>query len=215
MRAPISVIIPTLNAAQALPGCLAPLYEGLHQGLIRELIFADGGSSDDTQALAEAAGAVFVSGPPSRGGQLRRGVAQAQGAWYLIVHADTRLQPGWTAALAPLLSGRGAYYGQLRFDADGVPPRLVAGWANLRALLFRLPYGDQALLVDAHSYAADVALARALRKQLRPGPLVAVTSADKYVRQGWTRRGARNLLTLARYFAGVDPHVLARAYRRP
>jgi len=60
----------------------------------------------------------------------------------------------------------------------------------------------------------DVAIARALRRQLQPIGHTAITSAEKYRRQGWLWRGARNLWTLTRYFAGTDPETLAQAYRR-
>ncbi|MEP5091627.1 MAG: glycosyltransferase, partial [Paracoccaceae bacterium] len=52
MRAPISVIIPTLDAADDLPGCWASLMEGVQAGLIREVIVSDGGSQDETCDLA-------------------------------------------------------------------------------------------------------------------------------------------------------------------
>ena len=78
MRAPISVVIPTLNAEAPLTGCLTALMEGLEAGLIRELIISDGGSTDMTLTLAEAWGAEIVTGPASRGGQLRRGCAKAR-----------------------------------------------------------------------------------------------------------------------------------------
>jgi glycosyltransferase involved in cell wall biosynthesis len=42
MRAPISVVIPTLNAQTSLAGCAAALVEGVEAGLIRELIVSDG-----------------------------------------------------------------------------------------------------------------------------------------------------------------------------
>ena len=44
MRAPISVIIPTLNAEKQLGACLMSLMPALEMGLIRELIVSDGGS---------------------------------------------------------------------------------------------------------------------------------------------------------------------------
>ncbi|MEO0864971.1 MAG: glycosyl transferase, partial [Pseudomonadota bacterium] len=117
--------------------------------------------------------------------------------------------------------GKAGYF-RLSFDRGG---RVVARWANLRSRLFGLPYGDQGLLVPRRLYnrvggypdiplMEDVALARALRGQLKPLDAVAVTSADKYRRQGWLRRGTRNLWTLARFFAGTDPETLAAAYRR-
>jgi hypothetical protein len=42
----------------------------------------------------------------------------------------------------------------------------------------------------------------------------AVTSAEKYRRQGWLRRGGRNLWTLMRYIMGASPDALAESYRR-
>jgi rSAM/selenodomain-associated transferase 2 len=225
MRAPISVIIPTLNAQAGLPACLSALGEGLNEGLIRELILSDGGSTDETLRIAESAGAELVQGAPSRGGQLRRGAEAAQGDWLLFLHADTVLQPGWSGAVIAALPQNGAYYFQLRFDQKGFAARFVAGWAKLRARMFGLPYGDQALLIDRASYDAvggyadislmeDVAMARALKGQLQGLHAIAETSAQKYQRQGWLNRGARNLGLLLRYLTGADPEDLARSYRK-
>ncbi len=113
---------------------------------------------------------------------------------------------------------------RLAFRARGLRPALVAGWANLRARLFGLPYGDQGLLVHRSDYEAlggypdqplmeDVALSLRL-KGLVEIPVQAQTSAARYERDGWLRRGARNLWTLARYALGVSPERLARAYRK-
>ncbi|NOC81862.1 TIGR04283 family arsenosugar biosynthesis glycosyltransferase [Ruegeria sp. HKCCD6428] len=224
MPAPITVVIPTLNAADALPECLGALMEGVHAGLIRELIISDACSTDHTPDIAEEAGATVVTGPPSRGGQLRRGCAQAKGDWLLILHADTVLQQGWSETVsAHLPSAKPAAF-RLAFRARGIAPAWVAGWANLRSRLLGLPYGDQGLLVPRHAYQTaggfpdqplmeDVALVRALPK-ITVLNTRASTSAERYERAGWIRRGARNLWTLLRYFLGADPQVLAQAYRR-
>ncbi len=225
MRAPISVIIPTLNAADQLPRCLEALMEGLEAGLIRELIVSDGGSGDATGAVAQAWGADVLHGEPSRGGQLQRGCAVARADWLLVLHADTALQPGWTKVVrSHLAHPERAGWFRLRFDRGGLAARVVAGWANLRSR-FGLPYGDQGLLISAALYAKvggypdvplmeDVALARALKGKLSGLPADAVTSAEKYARQGWLKRGGRNLWTLLRYFAGADVAALAANYRR-
>lgn len=225
-RALVSVVIPTLNSRDELAGCLATLAEGLSVGLIRELIITDGGSTDGTLELADEAGAIVVSGEASRGGQLRRGCQAAQGTWLLVLHADTQLDAGWTQdAIALIESGHSAGYFRLGFRADGLPPNIVAAWANIRARLFRLPYGDQGLLIhrDAYERAGgyqaiplmeDVALVRALSEKPKQLPTRARTSADKYQRQGWTRRGTLNIFMLLRYLAGADPHKLAREYTR-
>lgn len=225
MPAPISVVIPALDAGEDLSRTLAALVEGLEAGAIRELVVSDGGSADTTRAVAEAWGGRVVDGPPGRGGQLRRGVAAAAGEWLLLLHADTRLAPGWAeAALAHVREhpGRAGWF-RLAFRAEGVAPRLVAGWANLRSRALGLPYGDQGLLIRRDlldgvggvpdlPLMEDVALARALRGRLRMLPATARTSARRYEAEGWLGRGARNLLTLARYLLGADPARLAERY---
>ena len=130
MRAPISIVIPTLNAADELPGTLASLGEGLAEGLIREVVISDGGSTDGTRAIAEAAGAEWVAGAAGRGGQLARGVVAAEGEWLLCLHADTHLGPGWAAAILAHLRdapNRAGYF-RLRFRAEGLAPR--GPWAR-------------------------------------------------------------------------------------
>jgi rSAM/selenodomain-associated transferase 2 len=225
MRAPVSVIIPTLNAQATLPRCLEALMEGLEAGLIRDLIVSDGGSTDGTGALAQAWGAQVLDAAPSRGGQLRRGCEAAQGDWLLVIHADTVLQAGWSDAVRThVMTSSEAGWFRLRFDVDTLPAKVVAGWANLRSR-FGLPYGDQGLLISRSVYDAvggyidqplmeDVALVRVLRGQLVGLGCVAVTSAAKYRDKGWMRKGAGNLWTLLRYFAGYDVHQLAKSYRK-
>lgn len=223
MRAPLSIVIPTLNAAGDLPDTLVCLIEGLEAGLVRELIVSDGGSGDDTREIAEEIGAKLVAGVAGRGGQLNRGALAAKGDWLLFLHADTHLTAGWSQVVKDhIRRSRKAGYFRLRFRASGLAPVLVAGWANLRSRL-GLPYGDQGLLIARQLYdeiggyaeiplMEDVAMARALRGQLTGLSGQAVTGATKFIRDGWFRRGAGNLWTLTRYWAGVAPEKLARHY---
>ncbi|MEQ8294195.1 MAG: TIGR04283 family arsenosugar biosynthesis glycosyltransferase [Roseovarius sp.] len=223
MRAKLSVVMPTLNTEAALARSLPALAEGLSAGLIRELVISDGGSDDATLAIAEEAGAEVVTGPASRGGQLRRGAEAARGEWLLFLHADTVLPPGWAdLVLSHLPTGRPAHF-RLQFDTSGTAAAMVAGWANLRSRLFCLPYGDQGLLISRAEYEAtggyrdiplmeDVALARTLGRRLTVLPATVTTSAEKYRRDGWLRRGARNLSLLLRYLSGAKPERLARRY---
>lgn len=225
MRAPVSVVIPTPGAAERIGPCLGALAEGL--GLIREVILADGGSGEAVAGIAEATGARLVRSPPGRGTQLAAGARAAEGAWLMFLHADTVLAPGWAAAVEHHLATRPdrAGYFRLAFDSRHPMARVTAGWANLRARAFALPYGDQGLLVPRALYDAaggypeiplmeDVALVRRIGRRLVPLDAVALTSAERYERDGWVRRGARNLSTLALWFAGVPPERLAERYRR-
>ena len=223
MHAPISVVIPTLNAQEHLGRTLASLLPGLEAGLIRDLIVSDGGSTDATLDLAEAWGAEVVEGAASRGAQLTRGCAIAKGRWFLVLHADTVLEPGWVGPVIAHMKDQRAGWFRLAFDTRGRAGRLVAGWANLRSRL-GLPYGDQGLLLPRALYEAvggypdqplmeDVAMARALKGQLRMIDAVARTSAVRYKSRGWIRQGARNIWCLARYSLGASPDRLADSYR--
>lgn len=225
MPAPISVIIPTLNAAQHIGPTLGAVSEALSAGLLAELIIADGGSDDDIATLADYAGARLITGAIGRGAQLAAGAAAARGDWLLFLHADTVLQPAWVEAVIQHMAqnrDRAGYF-RLRFDARGLMPRLIAAGANLRSRWLHLPYGDQGLLISRAQYnrvggyealplMEDVAMARKLGHALVMLNADAVTRADRYRRDGWLRRPLRNLWTLARYFLGVNPEKLARGY---
>lgn len=224
MRAPISVILPTLNAGIGLHHTLSCLMEALDVGLIREVIVSDAGSTDQTLEIAKDWGAEVVSGAPSRGGQLQRGCGAAKGEWLLVLHADTVLSEGWVNAAAQHLQTGDAGWFSLQFDVGGVMGQLVAFWANSRSRL-GLPYGDQGLLISRDLYDViggyrdiplmeDVALARALKGKLRRIEATATTSAVKYQNKGWLIRGGRNIITLLQYFAGADPEALAERYSR-
>ncbi len=227
MPAVISVVIPTLNAGDALGDTANALLPGVGDGLIRELVVSDGGSRDDTLEIAEERGARIVTGEAGRGGQVARGVAAAEGNWLLILHADTHLSDEWPRAVRTHIAEHPEKAGWfwLHFRADGLLPRSVAAGANLRSRVFGLPYGDQGLLVRKDvldevggipliPLMEDVALAKRLRGRLRQLDAGAFTSAERYQRDGWVRRAAANLTTLLRYKLGADPARLASDYAR-
>lgn len=85
----LSVIIPTLNEAANLSFLLGDLRA--QQGIGLEIIVADGGSRDATQALAIRDGAILASTLPGRGRQMNAGVSVAGGGLLLFMHADSRL----------------------------------------------------------------------------------------------------------------------------
>ncbi len=224
----LSIVIPTLNAADHLAATLGALVPGAIDGLVAQLVIADGGSGDRTLDIAEQAGADIVSADPGRGGQLRAGAAAARGAWLLFVHADTRLEPGWVEEVRAFIrdagTGRAGYF-RLALDDDRLRARLVERAAAWRAALFALPYGDQGLLISRALYdeiggfaplplMEDVDIVRRLgRRRLKALSTRALTSAARYRRDGYVRRPLRNLACLAGYFAGIAPEHLSRLYR--
>lgn len=217
----MTAVVPTLNAAAMLPGALAALGEGVR------VVVSDGGSADGTAEAARAGGAVVVTGPRGRGAQIAAGIAAARSPWLLLLHADTRLAPGWAAVAAAHMREAPGRAGYFRFALDSADPRArrlerAVAW-RCRALA--LPYGDQGLLVAREVLDAaggvrplplmeDVDLVRRLgRDRLAALPADAVTSAARWERDGWRRRSARNLACLALWRAGVPAKWIARAYR--
>ncbi len=216
----LSVVIPALNAARTLPHCLGAL------GRVDELILVDGGSSDETVRIAEAVGARVVIAPKGRGVQLRAGGEAARGEWLLFLHADTRLGDGWREAAAEhmrLHPGKAACF-RFRLDDPAWQARLIERGVAARVRLLGLPYGDQGLLISASLYdraggyrpmrlMEDVDLVRRLGR-VRQLPADALTSAERWRRDGWLRRSARNLFCLGLYGLGVPAERIAQIYAR-
>ena len=227
MPAPISIVIPTLDVADRIGPCLGALAEGLHEGLIHELILSDGGSIDQISEVADAVGARLITAPRGRGAQLSAGAGEARGPWLLLLHADSELQEGWTGAVRHHLRQhpeRAGYF-RLRFSARGPMAHLTSGWANMRARWLGLPFGDQGLLVPSAMLQEvggvpdlplmeDVALARRLRGRLRRLDAEIVTSAERYQKNGWLRQGVGNLWRQVRFLCGARPERLLKGYER-
>lgn len=224
----VSIVIPTVNAAKDLRCSLPPLAAFGVLDLIREVILADGGSSDETAAIAEAAGGRMVASDVGRGTQLAAGAAAARGDWLLFLHADTALSSGWGDAVRTFIADpentRRAACFRLAFDDTRLAARRIAWLANLRSRVLGLPYGDQGLLISRDFYRAldgfrpmplmeDVDLARRIGwRRLTMLNAVATTSAARYRRDGFWLRPARNLFCLALWFLGVPPRAIARLY---
>lgn len=219
----LSVVIPVLNGGDGLKATLRAIVPN-----VDETIVVDGGSTDGSRVLAEAAGAHVLAAPRGRGLQLAAGAEAAKGDWLLFLHADTMLGPRWRTAIDQFLVRPGAEtlagYFDLAFDEVSRPARRTAAIANWRARQLGLPYGDQGLLISKAFYTAlggfrplplmeDVDLVRRIgRARLARLAATATTSAVRYRDAGWTRRSAINLVCLGLYYLGMDPARIRRIY---
>ena len=207
----ISVIMPVYDEAKALPGTLRAL---LAQSGSFEVIVVDGGSSDDTLAIAGAHGVTVLQAPKGRAAQMNAGAAQARGDMLLFLHADTRLPVGALAHLDALAATRSCDAGAFRhsFDPPSWSLRLVSWLTNLRCRLTRVYYGDQAMFVRADLFRQlggfpdvtvleDVIFCEKLRRATRPKLLRAcvVTDGRRFLQFGTARMVLRGLVILARH----------------
>jgi rSAM/selenodomain-associated transferase 2 len=200
-------------------------------GLVREVVIADGGSKDRTLAIADDAGAEIVNAPRGRGLQLAEGAAAARSDWLLFLHADTVLDVQWADAAREHMRSIGhgrrpdtAAAFRFALDDSGAAPRVLERLVALRSRVLRLPFGDQGLLISRRLYdlaggfrplpiMEDVDLVRRLGRQritmLSPR---ALTSAERYRSEGYMRRILRNQRCLLLHLAGADPKRIARIY---
>lgn len=218
----LSIIIPTYNAQATLPATFQSLMSALVDGMIKEVIVTDGGSTDKTAQMAEEAGATLIKArKKGRGPQLAEAAKIAKSNWLLFLHADTHLEQGWHLEVEDFIESTGqtsplpkpaAFTFALK--EKGIWPSLLTKLVKIRTATFGMPYGDQGLLIAKTTYEKaggfkqlpimeDVDLLR----RLTPRPVQlksrAYTSAVRYQQEGYVKRIARNQLCLAAFYRGV------------
>lgn len=221
----ISVVVPCLNEAEALPALLRAL---ARENEAHEVIVADGGSTDATLAVARAAGAHVALSPRGRGAQLSAGAATAKGEVLWFLHADSKVAYGAMGAMLRALAAPGVVGGNFRVLFDGgtrFDRFMIWFYGAIRRL--GLFYGDSGIFVRRGVYDAIGGM-RALplmedhefvRRLRRAGSLVCVrfppliTSSRRFrgrhpiaIMGGW-------LLIHVLYAAGAPPRLLAWLYR--
>lgn len=138
----VSAVIPARNEAAGIGRCLDSLRG---RGLI-DVVVADGGSTDDTAALARKHGVTVVSAGGGRGGQIAAALAVCRGEAVLVLHADAVLAPDVPARIVRALTAcpraAGGVVG-MRFDAAGAGLGLLTALNALRARATGIGFGDQ------------------------------------------------------------------------
>lgn len=219
----LSVIIPTLNEATALPLFLNDLRK--QESIALEIIVGDGGSSDGTEAAAHQAGARFVAGPRGRGAQMNAAVVQASGAYLLFLHADSRLDDPHLLATALAALRRAeqqqpwvAGHFRLHFFRTDRQHELAYRFLEAKTGLNRpgTTNGDQGLLLSRSffdriggfdqslPFLEDQRIATAIHRlgRLLTLPGVLITSARRFESEGFHRRYLLMGMMMAMYTVG-------------
>lgn len=221
----ISIIIPSFNEAAGIADTLHALAPLRARGV--EVIVVDGGSNDNTTALAQPLADRVINAPRGRALQMNAGAAVARGDVLLFLHADCRLPDQADALIADGLHRARKTWG--RFDVtlvgNHVMLGVVAALMNWRSRLTGVSTGDQGLFVTRTLFEAagrfppiplmeDVAFTKTLK---RYGAPLNLSHRMTVSGRRWEKHGViRTVLLMWRlrwqYWRGADPSELARHY---
>ena len=225
----ISIIIPTLNEAENLPLVL----ETLSYAKDIEVIIVDGGSSDQTVAIAQTQTKVselkLITGASGRAKQMNLGASEARGEILLFLHGDTVLPPNFDLEICSILAKPATVAGafKLKIAGKGWGLRLVEWGVNRRSQLWQMPYGDQAIFINTARFQKlggfanlaimeDFEIMLRLKKQGRItiSPLTVTTSGRRWQKLGIFSTTLINQIMILGYLWGVKPAKLAQWYRQ-
>lgn len=221
----LSVIVPVFNEAAGIVAALTALSPLRQHGV--EVIVADGGSQDDTVALATPLADQVIAAPRGRAAQMNAGAAQATGNMLLFLHADTQLPTDADTLIAKSMQQFGGAWGRFDVHIDGTHFMLplVAAMMNARSRLTGIATGDQAMFVARDVFVKaegfpDIPLMEdlVLSKRLKQiGPPLCLRARVTTSGRRWERHGViRTILLMWRlrfaFWRGADPTDLARQY---
>lgn len=222
----LSIVVPVLNEARALPALFERLLPLSRHGC--EVLFVDGGSTDESVAMIECAGFKVVNSQPGRAKQMNAAAAQAKGQTLLFLHADTELPTGAVECVHQALAGDLHHWG--RFDVCITGQhwmlRVVGHMMNLRSRWTGIATGDQAMFMTRMVFDSvggfpdqalmeDIELSKRLLSWSRPACIHHCVSTSG---RRWETRGVwRTIFLMWRlrwgYWRGVPVGLLARAYQ--
>lgn len=224
MRPALCIVVPVLDEAASLRARLKALDAFRRRGA--RVVVVDGGSGDDTLAIAREHADLALLAPRGRASQMNAGAAACPADMLLFLHADTVLPDNADALVRRATLGSFAWGRfDVRIDSPRAALRMVSAMMNLRSRWTGIATGDQALFVRHDLFRQiggfpdlplmeDIAMSRALKRHGPPACLKdrVTTSARRWERHGVWRTIVLMWHLRAAYFLGADPRQLAIRY---
>lgn len=225
----ISVIVPVIYEQDQIKMFLRHIKE-ISADEQAEIILIDGDPDGSTIAQISPDEALRLRSPKGRGAQMNAGAAAAQGDILLFLHADTFLPENAFKQIKKALEDGTRRCGAFDMDINGnhFLLKLTARCASLKHRITRVPYGDQAIFIQADFFHEiggyceiplfeDVELMRRIKKLGEK--IVILCSRVKTSPRKWENDGIlytifRNWTLQTLYLMGVSPKFLANIYYR-
>ncbi|MCM4166917.1 Undecaprenyl-phosphate 4-deoxy-4-formamido-L-arabinose transferase [Arenibacter antarcticus] len=143
----ISIIIPVFNEATTIKMLLEYLRENSVTNAIKEIIVVDGGSTDQSFAIAKDFGATMLRAKKGRAKQMNIGAKHASGEILYFLHADTFPPKQFDQyILSAIETGFKAGCFRMRFNTSKKFLQFFAWFSRINHKLCR--GGDQSLFVQ-------------------------------------------------------------------
>lgn len=144
----ISIIIPAYNEEAALPSLLAQL-DSIRNDC--EIIFVDGGSSDQTAHMIKEAGYPCHQ-EKGRGRQLNEGARHAHGDILFFLHCDSIIPHDALSQIREILDRNDAGFFGIKFDTHEWVMKVCGRQSNRRAKYRQIPFGDQGIFLRSNIF---------------------------------------------------------------
>lgn len=221
----ISIIIPVYNEASTIDELMTSLNKFKDNS---EIIFVDGGSSDQTMKIVQEKYRIVKSPKKGRSNQMNHGATLSKGNILLFLHADTFLPDDALGQINRIMS-QGFKVGcfKIKFDSRVFLMKICGFMSNTRVKLRNISFGDQTLYIDRDYFYqlggfSDLPLMEDYQLSMdikADGEKIALanskvtTSERRFLENGRLKTMARMQKLQHMYRKGVDIEVIAKMYK--
>ena len=228
MNNKLSIIVPCLNEVTNIERTLLPLQALRQRG--HEIILSDGGSTDNTTAIAALFCDKVIASEKGRAIQMNTGAAHSNGDILLFLHADTLAPDNIDELIISALNNRHKYWGRFNVKLSGKHWlfRAIETLMNLRSCFSGIATGDQGIFLTRHAFnelsgfknmplMEDIELSKRLKKLSRPACITnsrLITSSRRWEQNGILKTIFLMWSLRLKYFFGTPPVQLAQQYNK-